>query len=98
MATAARPTAPSLIATQRRLVTLWFQASRNVPVSSSLAISGAPQKIPMSAGTASAEQDHQQVHLLVRGGLGLLEEGVGPRRAVPVRVAGRQPGRVVQVR
>ena len=49
-----RPRMPSLAVSQRSRVTLWFQASRNVPVSSSLAISGAPQKIPMTPGTISS--------------------------------------------
>ena len=52
-ATAARPTSPSLTASQRVRVTLWFQTSRCVPASSSRAISGAPQKIPIRAGRTS---------------------------------------------
>ena len=48
----ARPTTPSLTASQRVRVTLWVHARRKVPVSSSRATSGAPQKIPMSAGAA----------------------------------------------
>ena len=43
---------PSLTATQRDRVTLWFHASRNVPASISRVTSGAPQNMPMSAGTA----------------------------------------------
>ena len=46
----ARPTSPSLVASQRVRLTLWVQASRNVRFSSSRATRGAPQKIPMSAG------------------------------------------------
>ncbi len=47
----AKPTTLSLTASQRSRVTLWFQASRNVPVSSSRAISGAPQNRPITAGS-----------------------------------------------
>ena len=47
----ASPTRPSLTTSQRRRLTLCVQARRNVPVSSSWAMSGAPQNIPMSAGT-----------------------------------------------
>ncbi|WP_348638608.1 hypothetical protein [Actinomadura madurae] len=50
-AMAARPTTPSFTASQRDRVTLWFQTSRCVPLSSSRVISGAPQKSPMRAGT-----------------------------------------------
>ena len=46
----ANPTSASLTTSQRRLLTLWVQASRKVPVSSSWAMSGAPQNIPMRAG------------------------------------------------
>jgi hypothetical protein len=49
---AARATPASLTASQRVRVTDWFQASWWVPVSSSPAISGAPQKMPISAGAA----------------------------------------------
>jgi hypothetical protein len=49
-ATADRPISPSLTASHRLRVTLWFPARRKVPVSSSREISGAPQKIPMSPG------------------------------------------------
>ena len=52
-AIAARPMSPSLTASQRVRVTLWFHTSRWVPASSSRAISGAPQKIPTRAGTTS---------------------------------------------
>ncbi len=45
-----RPIRPSLAAIQRVRVTLWFHASRKVPASSSRVTSGAPQKMPMSAG------------------------------------------------
>jgi hypothetical protein len=48
----ARPIRPSLTASQRVRVTLWFHASRNVPASISRVTSGAPQKIPMRAGVA----------------------------------------------
>ena len=47
---AARPVSASLTASHRVRVMLWVQASRNVPVSSSRAIIGAPQKMPMMAG------------------------------------------------
>ena len=50
---AARPVSPSLTASQRVRVMLWFHTSRCVPASSSRAISGAPQKSPMSAGRTS---------------------------------------------
>jgi hypothetical protein len=53
-AMAASPTSPSFTASQRRRVTLWVQARRNVPVSSSRAIRGAPKKNPMSAGATCA--------------------------------------------
>ena len=43
-------TKPSLVASQRVRVTLWFHASRCVPASSSRATSGAPQKAPRTAG------------------------------------------------
>ena len=45
------PSTPSLTASQRSRVTLWFQASRNEPLSSSRAISGAPQNRPITAGS-----------------------------------------------
>ena len=47
---AATPVRVSLTASHRVRVTLWFQVSRKVPASSSRAISGAPQKMPMIAG------------------------------------------------
>ena len=47
---AARPVSASLTASHRVRVMLWVQASRNVPASNSRAISGAPQKMPMTAG------------------------------------------------
>jgi hypothetical protein len=47
---AVRPTAVSLTASHRVRVTDWFQARAEVPVSSSRAISGAPQNRPMTAG------------------------------------------------
>jgi hypothetical protein len=47
---AVRPIRPSLNAIQRVRVTLWFQASRKVPASSSRVTSGAPQNMPMTAG------------------------------------------------
>ena len=49
-AMAATPISASLIASHRVRVMLWFQVSRKVPASSSRAISGAPQKMPMIAG------------------------------------------------
>ncbi|WP_254715024.1 hypothetical protein [Actinomadura sp. NAK00032] len=49
-AIAASPTRPSLTASQRLREMLWFHTSRCVPLSSSRAMSGAPQKIPMRAG------------------------------------------------
>ncbi len=52
MAIEASPTTVSLTASHRVRVTLWFQASWWVPVSSSRPISGAPQKMPISAGAA----------------------------------------------
>jgi hypothetical protein len=50
VAIATRPIRPSLAAIQRVRVTLWFQASRNVPASSSRVTSGEPQKMPIRAG------------------------------------------------
>jgi hypothetical protein len=47
---AVRPTTVSLTASHRVRVTDWFQARSEVPVSSSRAISGAPQNRPMTAG------------------------------------------------
>ena len=47
---AARPVRASLAAIQRVRVTLWFQASRKVPASSSRVTRGAPQNMPMMAG------------------------------------------------
>ena len=49
-AMATRPISVSLTVSHRVRVTLWFQASANVPASSSRAISGAPQKMPRIAG------------------------------------------------
>ena len=51
MAMLARTPMHSLTASQRFLVTLWVQARRKVPVSSSRATSGAPQNMPSSAGS-----------------------------------------------
>src|SRR5262245_26169979 len=51
VATDAPPMRASSVASQRVRVTDWFQARRYVPVSSSRAISGAPQKMPIRAGT-----------------------------------------------
>lgn len=48
---AAPPTRVSLIVAHRARVTLWLQASRKVPESSSWAIRGAPQNRPMTTGT-----------------------------------------------
>jgi hypothetical protein len=56
-AMAARPATPSLAASQRVRVTPWVQARRKLPVSNSRAISGAPQNIPIRAGTARAVRD-----------------------------------------
>jgi hypothetical protein len=50
----ARPVTASRTASQRGRVTLWVQASRKVPVSSSRAMSGAPQKAPSRAGSTSS--------------------------------------------
>src|SRR5580658_1823163 len=49
---AASSSQPALTASQRRLVMLCVQANWFVPVSSSLATSGAPQNRPGSSGTA----------------------------------------------
>ena len=49
----ASPIRPTLTVSQRLRVTLWVQASRWVPVSSSRVTSGAPQKIPTRAGTTT---------------------------------------------
>jgi hypothetical protein len=46
---AARPPTASLTASHRVRVTDWFQARAAVPVSSSRAISGAPQNRPTTA-------------------------------------------------
>src|SRR6266568_7575885 len=54
---AARPVRASLAAIQRVRVTLWFQASRKVPASSSRVTSGAPQKTPMMERDARDVQD-----------------------------------------
>ena len=54
---AASAVTPSLVASQRVRVTDWFQASRWVPVSSSRATSGAPQKMPMTAGATATHDD-----------------------------------------
>ena len=43
-------TRPSLTVSHRARVTVWLQASRQVPYSSSLAISGAPTRTPISPG------------------------------------------------
>ena len=51
-AIAVRPPMTSLTASHRVRVTDWFQASAAVPVSSSRAISGAPQNRPMTAGAS----------------------------------------------
>ncbi len=51
-AMAVRPPTASLTASHRVRVTDWFQARAAVPVSSSRAISGAPQNRPMTAGTS----------------------------------------------
>ena len=47
-------TMPSLVASQRVRVIDWFHTRRWVPVSSSRATSGAPQKTPMIAGTTAS--------------------------------------------
>ncbi len=49
-AIAARPVRVSLTASHRMRVMLWFQARWWVPASNSRATSGAPQKMPMTAG------------------------------------------------
>ena len=51
-AMAARPVRASLTTSHRVRVMPWVQASRQVPVSSSRAISGAPQKMPVITGAA----------------------------------------------
>ena len=63
----ARPTTPSLTASQRVRVTLWVQASRKVPVSSSRATSGAPQKMPSSAGDDERARRRDHLHPVVAG-------------------------------
>lgn len=50
---ATRPVSPSLTASQRPRVMLWFHTSRCVPASSSRVINGAPQKSPTRAGRSS---------------------------------------------
>ena len=50
MVMAASPPTASLTASHLVLVTDWLQARSKVPVSSSRAISGAPQNRPMTAG------------------------------------------------
>ena len=52
IAIADSPVIPILVASQRRREMLWLQTSRWVPVSSSRAISGAPQNAPITGGTA----------------------------------------------
>jgi hypothetical protein len=52
-AIAIRPVRPSLVASQRVRVTLWFHTSMWVPASSSRVTRGAPQNMPMIAGRAS---------------------------------------------
>ena len=47
-------TRASLTASHRARGTVWLQASRQVPYSSSRAISGAPTRTPMSPGTIRA--------------------------------------------
>jgi len=48
----------SLTVSHRVRVMLWFQVSRKVPVSSSRAISGAPQKTPVIAELPPGQPDH----------------------------------------
>ena len=52
-AMAARPVSASLTVSHRVRVMPWVQTSANVRVSSSRAISGAPQKMPMIAGATT---------------------------------------------
>ena len=47
-------TRTSLTVSHRARVTVWLQASRQVPYSSSRAISGAPTRTPISPGTIRA--------------------------------------------
>ncbi len=47
------PSSASLPAAHRARPAAWVQANRNVPVSYSLASSGAPANTPMSSGTTS---------------------------------------------
>jgi len=47
-------TRASLVASHRVRGTVWLQASRQVPYSSSLAISGAPTRTPISPGAISS--------------------------------------------
>jgi hypothetical protein len=54
-AIAARAPTVSLTASHRVRVTDWFQARAEVPVSSSRAISGAPQNRPMTAGASRTD-------------------------------------------
>jgi hypothetical protein len=48
---------PSFAASQRVRLTLWVQASRWVPASTSRATSGAPQNTPSTAGRATTDAD-----------------------------------------
>jgi len=56
MAALATAPRPSFTASQRVRVTPWVHARRKVPASNSLEMSGAPQNMPMSKGTASTRK------------------------------------------
>ena len=56
MAALATAPRPSFTASQRVRVTPWVHARRKVPVSNSLEMSGAPQNMPMTKGTASTRK------------------------------------------
>ena len=75
----------SLTVSQRVRVTLWFQASWWVPVSSSRPISGAPQKMPIRAGRGEYEELGE-----VERGLVVVLEVVEHKPAVALRGAGGQ--------
>src|ERR1017187_5475791 len=72
-ATAASSTQPVLTVSQRLRVTLCIQANWLVPVSSSLATSGAPQNSPSRAGTARVSVTRTR-------------SGASPRDSVPARL------------
>jgi hypothetical protein len=65
---AARPGSASLLASHRVRVMVWVQTSRNVPVSNSRAISGAPQKVADDGGGDDDAADAEHVHDRVGAG------------------------------